>query len=112
MLRLFAVLNARISYQRGRSFLSILGIALGVALGFAVHLINRAAVSELAAGVRTLAGEADLEVGGGGGPGAGSAGGGRRFGALDTPHRDRFAARSTHPADVVRRRARKTAGAV
>ena len=65
MLRLFAVLNARVSYQRGRSFLSILGIALGVALGFAVHLINRAAVSELAAGVRTLAGEADLEVRGG-----------------------------------------------
>ena len=40
-------------------------IALGVALGFAVHLINRAAVNELAAGVRTLAGEADLEVRGG-----------------------------------------------
>src|SRR6185503_5402682 len=38
---------------------------LGVALGFAVHLINRAAVNELAAGVRTLSGEADLEVRGG-----------------------------------------------
>ena len=46
-------------------FLSVLAIALGVALGFAVHLINRAAVNELAAGVRTLAGEADLEVRGG-----------------------------------------------
>ncbi len=45
--------------------LSVLAIALGVALGFAVHLINRAAVNELAAGVRTLAGEADLEVRGG-----------------------------------------------
>jgi putative ABC transport system permease protein len=47
---------------RGRTLLSVLGIALGVALGFAVHLINRAAVNELASGVRTLAGEADLEV--------------------------------------------------
>jgi len=42
--------------------LSVIAIALGVALGFAVHLINRAAVGELAAGVRSLAGEADLEV--------------------------------------------------
>ena len=45
--------------------LSIAGIALGVALGYAVHLVNRAAVSDLAAAVRTLAGEADLEVRGG-----------------------------------------------
>src|SRR5258706_6566088 len=50
---------------RGRTLLSILGIAVGVALGFAVHLINRAAANELAAGVRTLAGAADLEVRGG-----------------------------------------------
>ena len=41
------------------------GIALGVALGFAVHLVNRTAVDELAAGVRALSGEADLEVRGG-----------------------------------------------
>ena len=41
------------------------GVALGVALGFGVHLVNRAAVEELAAGVRALAGEADLEVRGG-----------------------------------------------
>jgi putative ABC transport system permease protein len=51
--------------HQGRTLLSIIGIALGVALGFAVHLINRAAANELAAGVRTLAGEADLEVRGG-----------------------------------------------
>jgi len=49
----------------GRTLLSILGIALGVALGFAVHLINRSAANELAAGVRALAGTADLEVRGG-----------------------------------------------
>ena len=41
------------------------GVALGVALGFGVHLVNRAAVEELAAGVRAIAGEADLEVRGG-----------------------------------------------
>jgi len=45
--------------------LSVAGIALGVALGYAVHLVNRAAVSDLAAAVRALAGEADLEVRGG-----------------------------------------------
>ena len=49
----------------GRTLLSVMAIALGVALGFAVHLINRAAVNELAAGVRTLSGEADLAVRGG-----------------------------------------------
>ena len=42
-----------------------LGIALGVALGYGVHLVNRAAVSDVAAAVRSLAGEADLEVRGG-----------------------------------------------
>ena len=42
--------------------LSIAGIALGVALGYGVHLVNRAAVSDVAAAVRSLAGEADLEV--------------------------------------------------
>ena len=65
MLRLFAVLNARLALRKGRTLLSVLAIALGVALGFAVHLINRAAVNELSAGVRALAGEADLEVRGG-----------------------------------------------
>ena len=50
---------------RGRMLLSIAGIALGVALGYGVHLVNRAAVSDVAAAVRSLAGEADLEVRGG-----------------------------------------------
>ena len=65
LLRLFATLNRRLAHQRGRNLLSVAGIALGVALGFAVSLVNRAAVEELAAGVRSLAGEADLEVRGG-----------------------------------------------
>src|SRR4051794_39227120 len=63
MLRLLAVLSARRSCVR--ALLSILGIALGVALGYGVDLVNRAAVGEVAASVRQLAGEADLEVRGG-----------------------------------------------
>ncbi len=58
-------LNFLFLHAGGRMLLSVLAIALGVALGYAVHLINRAAVNELAAGVRALSGEADLEVRGG-----------------------------------------------
>ena len=65
MPRLFAALNARFLDRAGRTLLSICGIALGVALGFAVSLINRSAVEEMAAGTRSLSGEADLEVRGG-----------------------------------------------
>jgi putative ABC transport system permease protein len=63
MLRLLGILSRR--RARGRAALSVAGIALGVALGYGVHLVNRAAVEELAASVRTVAGEADLEVRGG-----------------------------------------------
>ena len=42
--------------------LAVLAIALGVAMGYAVQLINAAAVNELAQGVHTLSGDADLEV--------------------------------------------------
>jgi putative ABC transport system permease protein len=65
MWRLLLVLNARLAHQRLRALLSVVGIALGVALGFGVHLMNRAAVEELAAAVRALSGDADLEVRGG-----------------------------------------------
>jgi len=65
MWRLLLVLNARLAHQRVRALLSVIGIALGVALGFGVHLMNRAAVEELAAAVRALSGDADLEVRGG-----------------------------------------------
>lgn len=58
-------LSLLLRHAGGRMLLSVIAIALGVALGFAVHLINGAAVNELAAGVRALAGEADLEVRGG-----------------------------------------------
>src|SRR3954469_1548494 len=49
----------------GRAVLSALGIALGVALGYGVHLVNQAAVADLAASVRELSGGADFEVRGG-----------------------------------------------
>src|ERR1700740_2982293 len=52
----------------GRLALSVLAIALGVALGYAVQLINQAAINEFAAAVQTLSGEADLAVRG---PGVG-----------------------------------------
>src|ERR1043165_4177142 len=63
MLGLLRTLAARRS--KGRAILSVIGIALGVALGYGVSLVNRAAVDDLAAAVRTLAGEADLQVRGG-----------------------------------------------
>ena len=61
----FSGMRARLAHQRGRALLSAAGIALGVALGFAVHLVNGAALNEFSLAVRTMAGEADLEVRGG-----------------------------------------------
>ena len=46
----------------GRAVLAIAAIALGVALGVAVHLINASALSEFEIASRHLAGEADLVV--------------------------------------------------
>src|SRR5262245_2574727 len=57
-----AVLRGSLAQNRMRVALAMLAIALGVALGFAVQLINESAVSELAQGVQTLSGAADLEV--------------------------------------------------
>ncbi len=63
MARLLWLLSRR--RARGRALLAVVGIALGVALGYGVHLVNRAAVEDLAASVRAMAGEADLQVRGG-----------------------------------------------
>ena len=57
-----AVLRGSLAQNRMRTALAVLAIALGVALGYAVQLINQAAVNELAQGVQALSGEADLEV--------------------------------------------------
>lgn len=51
--------------RRLASALSLLAIALGVALGLAVQLIHGAALDEFGRGSRLLAGEADLQVIGG-----------------------------------------------
>jgi len=48
--------------HKGRFALSVLAIAIGVALGYAVQLVNQAAVNEFSAAVQTLTGEADLLV--------------------------------------------------
>ncbi len=63
MLRLLALFSS--GRPRARLLLSVAGIALGVALGYAVQLVNRAAVEDVAAAVRAVAGEADIEVRGG-----------------------------------------------
>src|SRR5688572_15761099 len=48
--------------QPGRSVLAILAIALGVALGVAVHLVNSSAINEFELAARHIAGEADLVI--------------------------------------------------
>ena len=48
--------------RRLASALSLLAIALGVALGLAVHLIHGAALDEFGRGMRAVAGKADLQV--------------------------------------------------
>ncbi len=45
-----------------RSALAVVAIALGVALGFAVHLINQSALSEFSQAVRSINGEPDIEL--------------------------------------------------
>ena len=46
----------------GRTLLAVLAIALGVALGFSVYLINRVAADEVQGASRSLFGLADLAV--------------------------------------------------
>ena len=51
-----AVTGGFATMVRGRTLLAILAIAFGIALGYAVELINRAAVNELSAGLASLSG--------------------------------------------------------
>ena len=46
----------------GRAIIGALAIAVGVALGFAVHLVNRAALDSFASAISTVNGAADLQV--------------------------------------------------
>jgi len=45
-----------------RAVVAIAAIALGVALGFAIHLINAAAYNEFSAAIKSLSGQSDLQV--------------------------------------------------
>ncbi len=45
-----------------RALVALAAIALGIALGFGIHLINDAAFSEFSAAARSLSGNADLQV--------------------------------------------------
>lgn len=45
-----------------RALVGVLAIAVGVALGFAVHLVNSAALDSFARAISTVAGAADLQV--------------------------------------------------
>jgi putative ABC transport system permease protein len=47
-----------------RALLAIAAIAVGVAMGFAIHLINAAAFNEFSAAVKSLSGQSDLQVSG------------------------------------------------
>lgn len=57
-----ALLIAEWRAHPGRQLLGIVAIAIGVAMDYAVHLINHAALTEFAAALRTLMGSADLEI--------------------------------------------------
>ncbi|HEY6643825.1 FtsX-like permease family protein [Povalibacter sp.] len=60
------VLNAAVlgpmRHAPGRTLLAVMAIALGVALGLAIYLINRVAADEVSLAARSLFGEADLAV--------------------------------------------------
>jgi putative ABC transport system permease protein len=56
------LLFAPLAEHKGRSLLSVVAIALGVALGYAVQLINQVAANEFSQAVQALSGQADLEV--------------------------------------------------
>jgi len=45
-----------------RTLVAMAAIAIGVALGFAIHLINAAAYNEFSAALRSLSGQAELQV--------------------------------------------------
>jgi putative ABC transport system permease protein len=47
-----------------RAVVAIAAIAVGVAMGFAIHLINAAAFNEFSAAVKRIAGQADIQVSG------------------------------------------------
>ena len=57
-----AVALARLREQPGRLLVTLMAIALGVALATAVHLVNSGALAEFGQATRRLVGEADLVI--------------------------------------------------
>src|SRR5690606_32092914 len=49
-------------HQLGRTLLAVIAIALGLALGLSIYLLNRAAPDEISLAARSLYGLADLAV--------------------------------------------------
>ena len=58
----YALILGPLRESPGRSVLGVIAIALGVALGVAVHLVNSSALNEFELAARHLAGEADVVV--------------------------------------------------
>ena len=63
-LTLGPVFLGSLARRRVATLFSFVAIVLGVALGMAVQVVHEAALSEFGRGLRTLAGEADLQVSG------------------------------------------------
>ncbi len=59
---LYAIAGGGWRDHPGRILLAVLGIAFGVALGVAVHLINASAANEFNLAIRVLSGEADIVI--------------------------------------------------
>ena len=53
---------AALLQNKGRVLVSILAIALGVALGYAVHAVNTAAMNEFSQALQVVSGDADLTI--------------------------------------------------
>lgn len=61
-MKLAAVFLGSLARRRTATLFSWIAIALGVALGMAVHVVHEAALSEFGRGLRSLSGTADLQV--------------------------------------------------
>ena len=61
-MRLAPVFLGSLARRRMATLFSLVAIVLGVALGMAVQAVHEAALSEFGRGLRTLAGQADLQV--------------------------------------------------
>lgn len=59
---LAALLLGELRTHAGRAIVGVIAVAIGVAMGYAVHLVNHAALGEFSHAVRALMGNADLEV--------------------------------------------------